>query len=413
MAEHPNKDYQKRLQRIEDAVQCKKPDRVPSLVDFGYYAANYAGMTIQEAYYDSDRWAQANKKIVLDMKPDVFYSLMYFSGEAFEAVDSKSFKWPGHGLTENQSYQYVEGEYMKADEYDTFLKDPSDFIIRKYLPRTAKALEPLQYLPSLRSFMGVGMGLVHPAVNFPGVIAAVQALSKAAAASGKSMIQTGMAMVKEMEDLGFPSVYQFAGVGSPFETLSNNLRGMRGCMLDMYRQPDKLLETIDRLMELSLEEVSMPPLGSNTLSFNAALRGADGFMSLEQFKKFYWPTYKLTVENSVKMGFTPIILWEGDFTSKLEFLLELPEKKVIHRFDRSDILKAKEILGGHNCISGGISSSLLKTATVQEVEDRCKWLIDNVGKDGGYIMSHSCQMDDLRPENMRAMIDVTKEYGVY
>jgi hypothetical protein len=30
-------------------------------------------------------------------------------------------------------YQFVEGEYMKAEEYDLFLMDPSDFIIRYYL----------------------------------------------------------------------------------------------------------------------------------------------------------------------------------------------------------------------------------------------------------------------------------------
>ena len=39
--------------------------------------------------------------------------------------------------------------------------------------------------------------------------------------------------------------------------------------------------------------------------------------------------------------------------------------------------------------------------------------LDVAGKGGGFIMSHSCQMDDLRPENLKAMIDFTKEYGVY
>ena len=32
-------------------------------------------------------------------------------------------------------YQFVEGEYMKAEEYDELIYDPSDFIIRKYWPR--------------------------------------------------------------------------------------------------------------------------------------------------------------------------------------------------------------------------------------------------------------------------------------
>jgi uroporphyrinogen-III decarboxylase len=64
-------------------------------------------------------------------------------------------------------------------------------------------------------------------------------------------------------------------------------------------------------------------------------------------------------------------------------------------------------------IAGGISASLLATGTVDNVKARCKRLIDTVGKNGAYIMSHGCQMDDLRPGNMKAMIDFTAEYGIY
>jgi hypothetical protein len=32
-------------------------------------------------------------------------------------------------------YQYAEGEYMTADEYDEFIFDPSDFMLRKWAPR--------------------------------------------------------------------------------------------------------------------------------------------------------------------------------------------------------------------------------------------------------------------------------------
>ena len=45
---------------------------------------------------------------------------------------------------------------MKAEEYDHFLDDPTDFLIRIYLPRTDSALAGLGMLPPLRSLvMGV------------------------------------------------------------------------------------------------------------------------------------------------------------------------------------------------------------------------------------------------------------------
>jgi len=47
--------------------------------------------------------------------------------------------------------------------------------------------------------------------------------------------------IADMKDLGFVSYSAVAAV-APFDVISDFLRGMRGTMLDMYRQPDKLLE---------------------------------------------------------------------------------------------------------------------------------------------------------------------------
>jgi len=38
---------------------------------------------------------------------------------------------------------------MKADEYDVFLEDPTDYLIRTYLPRVGGALESLSKLPHM------------------------------------------------------------------------------------------------------------------------------------------------------------------------------------------------------------------------------------------------------------------------
>jgi hypothetical protein len=414
MERTPASLYDERLKRTMDAVQCKVPDRVPTLVDFGYFAAKYGGITVQDAFYDSAKWAAAWKKTVLDFQPDVFYGLMFISGTGYESVGTKVTKWPGHGVSSNQSMQAVEVELMKADEYDDLLDDPSDFIIRKVLPRGATNLEPFQTLPPLSMLGSAVSGLLPPNVATPGVVAACKAMYGAAKANMEWFLGARFAFLKEMEDLGFPAVYQFGVANNAFETIAISLRGMKGSMLDMYRQPDKLLEAIKRLSKIGLKTASFfRPMGRNTLCFMAALRGADGFMSKEQFEKFYWPFMKQTLIATVNAGFTPAMLWEGDFTSRLEYFLDLPEGKIIHRFDKTDPIKAREVLGPRHCIAGGISASLLATGTVDDVKERCKKLIDGAGKNGAYIMSHGCQMDDLKPENMKAMIDFTREYGVY
>jgi hypothetical protein len=47
------------------------------------------------------------------------------------------------------------------------------------------------------------------------------------------------------------------------------------------------------------------------------------------------------------------------------------------------------------------------------VKDYCKKLIDVVGKGGGFILSPRSSTDEVNPENLKAMIDYTIEYGKY
>jgi uroporphyrinogen-III decarboxylase len=219
--------------------------------------------------------------------------------------------------------------------------------------------------------------------------------------------------VEEIEKLGFPR-FSHASTVVPFDMISDNLRGTRGAMIDLFRQPDKLLEACEKLLPVMLHRaVSMAKSKGNSRVFIALHKGSDGFMSLKQFETFYWPTFKRLVLSLVDEGLTPCIFFEGDYASRLEYLLELPKGKVLGHFDAIDIFRVKDVLKNHMCIRGNVPCSLLQLGTPQEVIDHCKELIDVVGKDGGFIMSHRSAIDEIKPENLKAMIDFTKEYGVY
>ena len=115
----------------------------------------------------------------------------------------------------------------------------------------------------------------------------------------------------------------------------------------------------------------------------------------------------------IDRGLTPCPLWEGDCTSRLEIIKDIPEGKAIYAFEATDIFKAKQVLGDRVCIRGNVPLSLLATGRPEDVKAYCKRLIDVVGKDGGYIMDASTSLDDARPENVKAMFDFAREYGVY
>jgi uroporphyrinogen-III decarboxylase len=414
MEKTPKELYEERNGRITDAIQLRVPDRIPINLSFGYFPAKYTGISYKTAWYDSDLWLEATKKTIVDFSPDgLFYIQPFVPGTALEYLDPKHIKWPGHGLPDNVGHQAIEGEWMKADEYDVALDNISDYMLRVFFPRISGALKPLKMLPPISSLRFNYNGLISLAEAFarPEVAEAISTLQQAGREYGKIRIKL-IAFQQEIERLGFP-VTGTGGGGSPFDAVSDYLRGMRGTMTDMYRQPDRLLELIDYQFRKTMDRIEARTSGSvNRRVFIALHRGSDEFMSLPHFEKFYWPTLKKVILSLVDNGLIPCPFFEGVWDRRLEYLLELPRGKVLCHFARTNLKRAKEVLDGHLCIMGGLPSSILQVGSVQDVKDNCKKLIDDCGRDGGFILANM-PLDYARPENVKAMVDFTRKYGLY
>jgi uroporphyrinogen-III decarboxylase len=142
-------------------------------------------------------------------------------------------------------------------------------------------------------------------------------------------------------------------------------------------------------------------------------KGADGFLSDEQFRTFYWPSLRSVILGLVEGGCIPFLAAEGGYNTRLEVIRDLPPGKTVWMFDQTDMVKAKEIVGDTICMAGNISSALLKLASPQDVEEACKTLIDKAGRGGGFILTNGAFFDHAKPENIKAMINTAREYGVY
>ena len=82
--------------------------------------------------------------------------------------------------------------------------------------------------------------------------------------------------------------------------------------------------------------------------------------------------------------------------------------------DQGDIFLAHRVLGSKFCISGGVPNVMLAEGSPDEIRQQCQKVIDGVARDGGYIMDASAIVqNDAKVENVRAMTDFTREYGVY
>jgi uroporphyrinogen-III decarboxylase len=92
---------------------------------------------------------------------------------------------------------------------------------------------------------------------------------------------------------------------------------------------------------------------------------------------------------------------------------DLPKGATIWRFDQTDLALAKSTVGQVACISGNMPVSLLHAASPKEVAAYTRKMIDSAAGGGGYILDLGASLDDGRPENLRAMVDTAREYGVY
>ena len=415
MEKTPEGLFQERTKRVEDAIQLKVPDRVPFLPAFSFFPAKYAGISFEEAMYDYDKLAEVSQKAILDFEPDMYMNpfSQLALGPLLEVLDYRQLKWPGHGVSPNYTYQFVEEEYMKADEYDAFLFDPTDYILRTYLPRICGALEPLEKLPPIMGQHYFRLLTGTAVLSEPEVSGAIESLLKAGAEANR-MRSKMISFVKKMEALGFPT--QFGAVAyAPFDCIGDYFRGTRGVMLDMYRNPDKLIAATEKVLAVQVDSVTAAAKSSGVPRvFMPLHKGAQGFMSLEQFKTFYWPTLRQLLLALIEAGITPCPLFEADYTDRLEIIKDIPEGKAVYWFENTDIFKAKEVLGDRICIRGNVPASLLCTGTPQEVRDCCKKLMDIVGRGGGFIMDGGIGIpDEAKTENVKAMAHFTREYGVY
>ena len=407
--------YQRRIIRVKDAVQLKKtPDRVPILPWGTFMMPELGGASPRDAMYDIEKLNSSMMKYLTDFDPDYYGSaIIIVNGPALEKLDYKLYKWPGYNLPDKYVYQCIEDEYMTVDDYETFIDDPTDFWLRSYLPRIMGALAPLKSLSPLYGTMELPPTWTFLfTLGLPEVQDALQRLMEAGRLSFEWSGKIA-AFDKEAQEMGW---VQFSGgfTKAPYDFFADTLRGTRGMMADLYRNPDLVMKAVERMTPLAIKTgLGGPEASGNPIVFIPLHKGADGWMSDEQFRTFYWPSLKAVIMALIDEGCVPFLFAEGGYNSRLDYINELPKGHCIWMFDQTDMTGAKEIIGDTTCIAGNVPISKIMTGTSEQIKEICKGLIDVAGKDGGYIMAMGCAADEGKADTIHAMIDFTKEYGVY
>ena len=407
--------YQASITRMKDAIQMKKtPDSIPLALMPSMWPFINAGMTVQEAMYDYDKCTSAFRTFMLEYEPDMnIGAASPGPGRFYDIMDYKLYAWPGHGVAPEHSYQAIEAEYMRPEEYDLFLMDPSYYFTNFYLPRAFGALSGFPMLPMQTGILEM-YGVAYSFIPY-GLPPVQETFKKLADAGAEALKWAGAmgAIGGELVSRGYPNILG-GYTKAPFDILGDTLRGTKGLMMDMFRRPDKLLAAMDALVPIAISMgIGAMQQTGNPLIFMPLHKAADGFLSDAQFKKFYWPTFRKVLIGLIEGGCIPFPALEGHWTSRMDVIKDIPKGKTLWMVDQSDIFKVKETLGQVACLCGNVSSSMLRLSKPAEVSDYCKKLIDTVGRDGGFMLSNGAFFDEAEPANVMAMVKTTREYGKY
>ncbi len=405
--------YNVRLKRVADAYRMKIPDRVPVQLPVGLLPLRMAGITLKEAMSDYEKIHQAWSKFLNEFDMDVYSGAAILPDKVYDLLDYHLYLYPGYGLPDDaEGFQFVEGEYMKADEYDDLILNPSDFWLRTYLPRIFGVFEPFSKIQPLTNIIEVPTTYLS-SLAMPDIQVTLHKLMDVGKLLPKWM-DVGMECAREAQEAGVPAPRGVVLAKAPFDTIGDTLRGTRGVFSDMYRQPDKLLEAIDLITSLTIgSTISAVNSSGGIMVLFPLHKGADGFMSNKQFETFYWPSLKKIILALIDEGIMPMLFAEGSYLTRLETVNEFPKGTVAWRFDQTDMAIVKKVLGDKCCVSGNVPTSLLSAGTPQQVKEYCRNLIEVCAPGGGYILASGAQPDNAHPDNLHAMMEAAKEYGVY
>lgn len=211
-----------------------------------------------------------------------------------------------------------------------------------------------------------------------------------------------------------------SAIGHPIDILSY-MRGVRNWLVDCVYKIDEVGAAAERIYESLLNEYrkSLRRIKKtekvHVSAFMGSHRTSASFISPKQFEKIGLPFFKRSLNELLKNYHVIYFHLDGNWIPFLGYFREFPKARCILHFDhQTDLVEAKKVIGDRCCLMGNVDPALLSTGTANEVEKRCKFLIERCKEGGGLILSSSCEVPHKTPfENVMAMKNAVIKYGSY
>ena len=197
--------------------------------------------------------------------------------------------------------------------------------------------------------------------------------------------------------------------------LAAQLRGIEEFMMDIATGEEEAL--IDALLDFARRvgtryALALIECGGHSTSIGEAVAGPDVF-SPAHYRRYAQPQEKRMVDELKEHGVilhnhicgrTDLIT--ADFVATGAQVLEVDHKTEPYRI--------KEAARYKTCLLGGIDTGIMAFGTPGEVDAACKELIGIWKPDSGFILGPGCALNpQAPPENIHALVEAAKRYGMY
>ncbi len=366
-------------ERVSAAIRLERPDRTPIIpLLLPEPAAGLTGRKQAEVANDNTAAVDAVFEVFDEYGGwDSPYPAVYKPIQ-LQAMGNFPMKMriPGRDLAEDIPFQLEEEEILKPDDYDRIADEGFEAFFREDFLWRITELLPTQ------------------------VPDEIQQLARAA-----------MRFNTECEERGVTPFFSISTI-HPFFALSL-ARSMVSFTQDLYFNPEPIERALRRMTDdaIATQIKIVKASGTNILQIPEE-RASAFFFPPKIFERFWWPYTKQLVEASWSEGIVTLFHLDTSWDKNLSYFMELPRGSAILELDgTTDLVAARRALGNHLCLKGDVPAALLSVGEPADVEDYCKRLIAEVGRDGAFILSTGCSAPPTtRPENFRAMIETGKHY---
>lgn len=375
---------QERNQLFVDIDEGRIPKRVPNatLLD-NAYCIQYAGEDLKKSQWNMDEMIKILDLAARDIQSDIAPAVTTRFADVYKILGARNFVMGSDGFI-----QHPEVVGMMPEDYDEFIEDPLKCIYDTIFPRIYTNLD------------------TNPTMK-------AKTWAKSQKAYYDVMTKIAIGTAETNARYGLTSGLIASMCEAPFDLVADQFRSFSGMSLDIRRRPQQVLDACEAVVPMMIKCGATP---RNTVRDKVFIPlHMAPFMREKDFEKFYWPTFKKTVEGLWENGAGVFLFVEHDWTRFLDYLQDLP-KGTLMMFEYGDPKLIKDKLGDKHILSGFYPINTLATGTKQECIDKAKELVDILAPGGNYIFSYEklpLVLSDAKPENIIAVNEFVREYAVY